>query len=163
MGKWLKFLALVVLMAQTVLASSLAEEQKISGASPILLPGALGKIESYGPMGYWRLCSPQSIGLTEWRADYVQGLIKPTTSQMELVVRLQEASAAAKNTIASSCVKETLSTGPGHFAEMEKRLSGLLSAIKVLREPYEALYASLDNRQKATLDGLGPSRRGWSW
>ena len=163
MRKWLTFLPLVLLMAQTVSGSSLAEEQKVSGPSLILLPGALGNVDSYGPLGYWRLCSPQSIGLTEWRADYLRYLIKPTTSQMELVGRLQAASAAAKNTIASSCTKETLSTGPGHFAEMEKRLSGLLSAIKVLREPYEALYASLDNRQKATLDGLGPSRRGWSW
>ena len=44
---------------------------------------------------------------------------------------------------------------------MEKRLNGLLASIRVLREPYEAFYTSLDNRQKKPyLDGLGPSRRG---
>jgi len=47
--------------------------------------------------------------------------------------------------------------------EMRTRVAGLLESIKVLREPYEALYASLDSRQKALLDGLGPTRRGWAW
>ena len=114
-------------------------------------------------MGFWRLCSPQSVGLTEWRSSYLEHLIRPNKSQMEMLVNLQAASATAKKIIASSCAKETVSTGPIHFAEMQKRLAGLLESIKVLREPYETLYASLDSRQKALLDGLGPTRRGWAW
>jgi LTXXQ motif family protein len=163
MRRWLNVFAMVWLIAQSVSTSSLAEDQKIPAGSVILIPGALGRIESYGPMGYWRLCSPQSIGLTEWRAGYLQHLLKPTSSQMDSLGRLQVASAAAKDAIASSCTKETVATGPAHFAEMEKRLTGLLSAIKVLRQPYEAFYAALNDRQKAVLDGLGPSRRGWRW
>ena len=161
MWRWLNILGL--LLAQSLSAPSSAQDQKTSTTSVILIPGALGRVESYGPMGYWRLCSPQSIGLTEWRTTYLQHLITPTASQMELFGRLQAASAAAKNAIASSCTKETVATGPVHFTEMEKRLTGLFNAIKALREPYEAFYASLDNRQKALLDGLGPSRRGWAW
>jgi hypothetical protein len=114
-------------------------------------------------MGSWRLCSPQSVGLTEWRSSFLEHLIRPSQTQMEMLVRLQTASAAAKKIIASSCTKETVSTGPIHFAEMQKRLAGLLESIKVLREPYEAFYASLDSRQKTLLDGLGPTRRGWAW
>ena len=163
MPQWLKALLIALLMVHSIETASFAEEEKVSAASLILIPGALGRIESYGPMGYWRLCSPQSIGLTEWRAGYLEHLIKPTSSQMDSFGRLQVASAAAKNTIASSCAKETVATGPAHFAEMEKRLTGLLNAIKALREPYEAFYTSLDNHQKAVLDGLGPSRRGWRW
>jgi hypothetical protein len=82
---------------------------------------------------------------------------------MEMLGKLQIASAAAKQIIASSRAKETVSTGPIHFAEMQKRVAGLLESIKVLREPYESFYASLDSRQKALLDGLGPARRGWAW
>jgi hypothetical protein len=114
-------------------------------------------------MGSWRLCSPQSVGLTEWRSSYLEHLIRPSKSQMEMLDKLQTASAEAKKIIASSCAKETVSTGPIHFAEMQKRLAGLLESVKVLREPYEAFYASLDNRQKVLLDGLGPTRRGWAW
>jgi len=163
MARWLNVLALVLLIAQLSSASSFAEEQKTPAESLILIPGALSRMESYGPMGSWRLCSPQSVGLTEWRSSYLEHLIKPSKSQMEMLGKLQTASAAAKKIIASSCAKETVSTGPIHFAEMQKRLAGLLESIKVLREPYEALYASLDSRQKALLDGLGPTRRGWAW
>jgi hypothetical protein len=162
MPQWLKALLITLLMVQSIETASFAEEQKVSAASPVLIPGALSRIESYGPMGYWRL-TPQSIGLTEWRAGYLEHLLKLTSSQMDSFGRLQVASAAAKNTIASSCAKETVATGPAHFAEMEKRLTRLLNVIKALREPYEAFYTSLDNRQKAVLDGLGPSRRGWRW
>ena len=162
MARRLNLLALVLLIAQLSSASSLAEEQK-TAESLILIPGALTRMESYGPMGSWRLCSPQSVGLTEWRSSYLEHLIRPSKSQMEMLGKLQTASAAAKKIIASSCSKETVSTGPIHFAEMQKRLAGLLESIKVLREPYEAFYASLDSRQKALLDGLGPTRRGWAW
>ncbi len=84
-------------------------------------------------------------------------------TQMEMLGRLQTASAAAKTIIATSCTKETVSTGPNHFAEMQKRLTGLLESIKIVRQPYEAFYSSLDTRQKALLDALGPTRRGWAW
>jgi hypothetical protein len=163
MARWLNVLALVLLIAQLSSASSFAEEQKTPAESLILIPGALSRMESYGPMGSWRLCSPQSVGLTEWRSSYLEHLIRPSKSQMEMLGKLQTASAAAKKIIASSCAKETVSTGPIHFAEMQKRLAGLLESIKVLREPYETFYASLDSRQKALLDGLGPTRRGWAW
>jgi LTXXQ motif family protein len=163
MARWLNRLALVLLIAQLSSVSSLAEEQKAPAESLILIPGALSRMESYGPMGSWRLCSPQSVGLTEWRSSYLEHLIRPSKSQMEMLGKLQTASAAAKKIIASSCSKETVSTGPIHFAEMQKRLAGLLESIKVLREPYEAFYASLDSRQKALLDRLGPTRHGWAW
>jgi hypothetical protein len=163
MPRRLNVLALILLVVQISSASSFAEEQKTSAESLILIPGALSRIDSYGPMGFWRLCSPQSVGLTEWRSSYLEHLIRPSKSQMEMLGKLQTASVAAKNIITSSCTKETVSTGPIHFAEMQKRLAGLLESIKVLREPYETFYASLDSRQKALLDGLGPSRRGWAW
>jgi hypothetical protein len=163
MVRWLNVLALVLLIARLSSASSFAEEQKTPAESLILIPGALSRMESYGPMGSWRLCSPQSVGLTEWRSSYLQHLIRPSKSQIEMLGKLQTASATAKKIIASSCALKTVSTGPIHFAEMQKRLAGLLESIKVLREPYETFYASLDSRQKALLDGLGPTRRGWAW
>jgi hypothetical protein len=163
MPRWLNVLALILLVVQVNPASSFAEERKTSAESVILIPGALSRVESYGPMGSWRLCSPQSVGLTGWRSSYLEHLIRPSKSQMEMLGKLQTASAAAKKIIVSSCTKETVSTGLIHLTEMQKRLAGLLESIKILREPYETFYASLDNRQKALLDGLGPTRQGWAW
>ncbi len=163
MPRRMNALALALVLVQLSSASCFAEHQKTSTESLILIPGALSRIDSYGPMGSWRLCSPQSVGLTEWRSSFLERLIRPSKTQIEILGRLQTASAAATKIIASSCTKETLSTGPVHFAEMQKRLVALLDSIKVLREPYETFYASLDSRQKALLDGLGPARRGWAW
>jgi len=163
MPDWTKLLALVLLTAQVSSASAFAEGRKTLAESVILIPGALSRIETYGPMGSWRLCSPQSVGLTEWHSSYLERLIRPSKSQMEMLDKLQTASAEAKKIIASSCAKETVSTGPTHFAEMQKRLGGVLESFRVLRGPYETFYTSLDGRQKALLDGLGPARRGWAW
>jgi hypothetical protein len=123
MPRWLKVLALILLEVQVNSASCFSEERKTLAESVILIPGALSRVESYGPMGSWRLCSPQSVGLTEWRSNYLEHLIRPSKSQMEMLGKLQTASAAAKKIIASSCTKETVSTGPIHLAEMQKRLS----------------------------------------
>src|SRR6516165_12721042 len=105
MARWLNVLALMLLIAQLTCASSVAEEQKTPAESLILVPGALSRMESYGPIGFWRLCSPQSVGLTEWRSSYLERLIKPNKSQLEMLGKLQTASAEAKKIIASSCTK----------------------------------------------------------
>ena len=102
MPRWLNVLPLILLVVQVSSASSFAEEQKTSAEAIILIPGALSRIESYGPMGSWRLCSPQSVGLTEWRLSYLEHLVRPSKSQMEMLDKLQIASAAAKKIIASS-------------------------------------------------------------
>ena len=95
MARWLNVLALVLLIAQLNLVSSFAEEQKTPADSLILIPGALSRIDSYGPMGSWRLCSPQSVGLTEWRSSFLEHLIRPSKTQMDMLGNLQAASAAA--------------------------------------------------------------------
>jgi hypothetical protein len=114
-------------------------------------------------MGSWRLCSPQSLGLSEWRSSFLERLIRPSKAQMEMLGRLQTASVTAKKIIASSCAKETVSTGPIHFAEMQKRLSGLLESIKVLREPYECFtHHSIAGKRHCWTAWDRPAD-GWAW
>jgi hypothetical protein len=40
-------------------------------------------------------------------------------------------------------------------------VAGMLEALKIIRPAYENFYGSLDRRQKAFLDALGPGRHGW--
>ncbi len=49
------------------------------------------------------------------------------------------------------------------FDALVKSATRVCEAYDSLREPYEAFYTSLDSRQKALVDGLGPTRRGWAW
>lgn len=163
-GRGLLVARAVLVIAQLVVGSSLAEEQNVTASRTlVLLPGAITGVGSHGPMGYWRLCSPRSAALNQWQVAFVEHLLKPSDAQKEMLRKLAAASTVAMKAIKSSCPEETLTTGTVQVAAMERRVTGLLHAIKAIREPFEALYASLDNRQKALLDALGPSRRGWQW
>ena len=165
MERWaLTLVAIVSLVAQMLAGASIAEERNApASVNLVMLPGAITGVGSYGPVGYWRLCSPLSVGLNEWHVSFIERLLKPSEAQRELLKKLLAASLEAKNAIASSCPEETIATGTIHLAAMEKRLAGLLNALRTIREPYEVLYASLDNHQKVLLNALGPSRRGWRW
>jgi hypothetical protein len=46
---------------------------------------------------------------------------------------------------------------------IEKRLEAALETLKTVRPAFEAFYGSLNEKQKASLDVLGPHRRGWRW
>ena len=116
-----------------------------------------------GPTGYRRLCAPLSVGLYEWRMQWVERLVKPTDAQRIPLNELLEASTKAKEMIAAACPKETVETTTVQLAVMEKRVAGLLDALKIIRPAYDKFYASLDSRQKARLDALGPGRHGWRW
>lgn len=80
-----------------------------------------------------------------------------------LLIELTQASTKSKRAIAASCSNQTLRTGTEHLAAMERRLSGLVEALKIFQPIYQRFYASLDDRQKRLIDGLGPGRRGWRW
>ena len=161
---FLAAIALVWLIVQVASGVLLAEERQVAAApSSVLIPGSITGAGSYGPLGYWRLCAPLSVALVEWRIGFVERLLKPSEAQKDLLSKVAIASAAAKQAIASSCPDEAPSSGPALLATMERRVNGLLAALQNVRQPFEAFYASLDSRQKALINGLGPSRRGWRW
>ena len=110
-----------------------------------------------GPTGYRRLCAPLSVGLYEWRMQWIERLVKT------LLNDLLAASTKAKETIAAACPKETVETTTVQLAVMERRVAGLLDALRIVRPAYDTFYASLDGQQKARLDAFGPGRHGWRW
>jgi len=165
MKNWgLTLTAIMLLVTQLIAGAVLAEEQSAPvSVKLVMLPGAMTGEGSYGPIGYLRLCSPLSVGLSEWHVSFIERQLKLSDAQRELLSKLSVASSDARKTIALSCPGETMATGIIQLAAMQKRVDGLLNALKTIREPYESFYAALDKRQRALLDGLGPSRRGWRW
>ncbi len=161
--------AVVALQLVGFAASATAQQADAPGGAAlqprtlVLVPGAVTGIGTTGPVWYWRLCSPGSVGLSEWRISFLEQLLKPTAEQTKLLVRLARASIEARNAIAAACPKEIIETGPNHLRVMEQRLNGLLGAVRIIRPVHEAFYASLDGRQKSLVDALGPGRRGWRW
>jgi hypothetical protein len=61
---------------------------------------------------------------------------------------LLAASTKAKETIAAACPKETVETTTVQLAVMERRVAGLLDALKIVRPAYDTSYASLDSQQR---------------
>ena len=159
----LVFIIALLFIAPLIARGSTAQERPISATNLVLLPGALTGIGSYGAIGYRRLCAPRAVGLNEWQVSFVERLLKPNVAQKELLSRLLTASSAARNEIALSCNEEKITSGTNQLAAMELRVTGLRNALQIIRAPYDAFYSSLDSRQKALLDALGPSRRGWRW
>jgi len=157
------FIIVLLFIAQLIARGSVAEERNMSATNLVLLPGTLTGIGSYGATGYWRLCTPRAVGLNEWQVSFVERLLKPNGVQKELLSRLIVASSAARSTIALPCNEKKITSGKNQLTAMELRVTALRNALQIIREPYEAFYSSLDNRQRALLDALGPSRRGWRW
>src|SRR5262249_40769044 len=134
----------ILLIASVRIDPSVAQQTSTSNraapsANLVLIPGAMAGARTMGPTGYRRLCAPLSVGLYEWRMQWIERLLKPTDAQ-------------------AACPRETVETTTVQLAVMERRVAGLLDALKIVRPAYDTFYASLDSQQKARLDALGPGR-----
>jgi hypothetical protein len=101
MKRWgLTLVAIVSLGAQLLAGTSIAEVRNApASVDLVMLPGAITGVGSYGPVGYWRLCSPLSVGLNEWHVSFIERLLKPSDAQRELLKKLLAASLDAKKAI----------------------------------------------------------------
>jgi hypothetical protein len=134
-----------------------------SYAQSVLIPGSLKGPGTMGPGGAKRLCAPLSIGLYEWRIEWMTRLLRPSESQAVLLRQLADDSARARQAIAAACADSGAATTLGQLDTIERRLEGLTEALTLFRPGYERFYAALDDRQKALLEALGPARTGWRW
>src|SRR5262245_9198200 len=76
----------ILLMASVQIDPSVAQQTSTSNraapsANLVLIPGAMAEARTMGPTGYRRLCAPLSVGLYEWRVQWLERLLKPTDVQ----------------------------------------------------------------------------------
>jgi len=134
-----------------------------SHAQSVLLPGSLTGIGSNGPTGAKRLCAPLTVGLHRWQTGWITRLLKLDGEQAVLLQELAVDSARAQQAISSACVGRKAESTTDQLAAMERRLHGLVQAVTLIRPAYEQFYVSLNDKQKALLEAIGPGRRGWRW
>ena len=129
------------------------------------MPGVLSGPGAIGPIGRRRFCDARSVGLTQLQTTWVARLLKPNETQKKALDDLAAASGKAIDIFASACPKRAprLQTAPEQFEMMEKRIENAMQAVRTVRPAFSAFYASLDDKQKAKLDELGPKRSGWLW
>jgi hypothetical protein len=129
----------------------------------VYVPGLMTGPGSFGPIGFRRLCDLRMTGLIEWRRDWIERLLKPADGQKAALDRLAAASSQARATVASACRRDRPSTSVAELALIDVRLKAVVQAFDAVKPAYEIFYATLDGRQKAKIDELGPHRRGWRW
>jgi hypothetical protein len=125
------------------------------GPGMMMGPGMMGR----GGFGF--LCNPRMAGFAEWRLREIEGAVKPNETQKAALDELKSASAKAAEIITKDC-PTSIPVKPTERLELaEKRLDTMLQAIKVVRPAFQAFYDALDDKQKASLDAVGP--RTWGW
>lgn len=86
--------------------------------------------------------------------DRLERAIKPTDAQKPELEALKAAVTKAQESLKASCDqdKESADLSPtGRLATMEKHLSSMLEAVKIVRPAADALYAKLDDKQRDAL------------
>jgi hypothetical protein len=112
---------------------------------------------------FGRMCGPRALRFAEWRLDRMERAVKPTEAQRAKFDEFKAASTNAVEAMRAACPTDVPTTMVGRMEAMEKRLDAMLQAVKMLRPPLEAFYATLTDEQKAALNvGSGP-RRFWHW
>ena len=106
-------------------------------------------------------CDPGAAGLAGWRIDQIERVVRPTDAQRTALNDLRAASTKAAEALAGACPREVPQSSTQRLDFMEKRMEAMLQAVKTVRPAFDALYASLNDEQKARLDAVGPRRWGW--
>jgi hypothetical protein len=131
------------------------------GPGMMMGPGMMGWGEGRGRGGFAGMCNPRGAGLAEWRMERIERLVKPNDAQRVALDALRTASTKAADMISAACPQEFPASAPARLEMMEKRLDGMLQAVKTVRPAFDAFYATLTDNQKARLNTAGP--RGWGW
>ncbi len=163
------FVACALFLASTTFPAAAQKADSTPAGKPagryVLLPGMLTGPGAIGPIGRRRFCDARSAGLTQLQEDWVARLVKPNEAQKKALDDLAAASGKAIEMFAAACPKRAprLQSAAEQFEMMEKRIDNAAQAVRAVRPAFAAFYSSLDDKQKAKLDELGPKRSGWLW
>jgi len=112
-------------------------------------------------MGGDRLCDPGAVGIKQWRFERLERELKPTEGQMASLVEFKLESVKAAKIISDGCSHERSQSPSSSFSVIERRLTVMLEAVKVVQPSFERFYVTLTDRQKAKLNRMEGSHHNW--
>ncbi|BAM89104.1 exported hypothetical protein [Bradyrhizobium oligotrophicum S58] len=151
----------LMLAAAVVMAAASPSAAQPGSGGPGWGPGMMMGPGMMGGRGFGFLCNPRMAGFAEWRMSQIEAAIKPTEAQRARLDELKAASAKAAELITKDCPATPPVKATDRLALVEQRLDAMQQAIKTVRPAFQALYDSLDDKQKAAMDASGP--RNWGW
>jgi hypothetical protein len=140
---------------QKALLSALVEDQRSNSnrtSRSSRTRGATGVIEQD--------CGMAQPGLTEWPNAEIERRVQPNDAQRASLAALQDAAAKAADMLKGSCQPDSALTPPARLAEIGKRLTAMLDAVKMVRSALNEFYGTLTDEQKAQFESIGRQRMG---
>jgi len=101
------------------------------------------------------LCRQQD-GVTNLPVQRIEQVIAPNADQKGAFDDLKQAAKDAADQLQASCPTQVPQTPVARLDAADKRLSGMVDAMKVVRPKLAAFYASLSDDQKARFNTMGP-------
>jgi len=83
-----------------------------------------------GPIRVYAVVCSLSVGLYEWRVQWIKRFVKPTAKQTPPLNEPMAASAKARKTIAAACQKEPVVTSTVQLSVMEKRAFAMMEPLE---------------------------------
>ena len=107
-----------------------------------------------GPFALAALCNPRLSRFAQMYSERAEEAIKPTEAQRSSFNALKDALNKAAEGARTGCDGEVSATAVGRIDMVERRLDGVLQAVRGLRGPLESFYRSLDEEQKARFNAM---------
>jgi len=145
--------------AQALLPDTTGSTQGGPAGTPDVRPGPRGPAGPgliMGPRESARTCGPQPSRFIDWQIDRIDRVVRPTEAQRAAFNDLKAATIKAEEVVRATCPAEAPLTPPARLDLMEKRLTALLEAVRVVRPTLDAFYKTLDDDQKARFIAVAP-------
>ena len=112
---------------------------------------------SMGPFALAPLCGPRFGRRLDDDLRRIARAVAPTEAQRGSFDDLRAAAATARDQAQEGCNEPAAQTPTGRLQLIDERLASVQQAVRTLRPPLDAFYASLSDEQKARFDDLNLS------
>jgi LTXXQ motif family protein len=106
-----------------------------------------------------QMCGDGSREIASWPIDRIERSAFPTAEQRTGLDEFADATIQAAQTIKDACPIEIVLTPTRRLEAMQKRIEGMAQAVAIVARPFERLYSSLTDEQKARLDTANEQNR----
>jgi hypothetical protein len=112
--------------------------------------------ESAAPQDIASLCGPQPGDVAALPVQRIEQVVQPNAQQQAAFDNLKQVSQKVTDDLSAACPAQAPQTPVARLNAVKTRLEAMLTAMKTVRPPLQAFYASLSDEQKAKFNTLGP-------
>lgn len=115
-------------------------------------PSSREWLRQLGPFALGQLCGPRFVARGRDYLEAIAGAVQPVGPQRARLEELARSMEQAARSVQGTCTGEIAITPPGQFEAIDRRLDSVVTAVRSVRTAMDALWASLDDEQKARVN-----------